>query len=135
MNETTIVLLAVALTSVALLALLNLIGKNQPGLDRTYYLDSWQKIHIKSLSEETWALAVIDADKLLDHALKKRNFSGQTMAERMVSAKNVFSRRQLVWESHKYRNQIVHEEVKISEKKVNAALIGFRAALKDLGAL
>ena len=57
------------------------------------------------------------------------------MAERMVSAKNVFSRRQLVWEAHKFRNQLVHEEVKVNEKKVTAALYGFRSALKDLGAL
>jgi len=133
--ETMIVIGSVAVAGIALLALLNLIGRNQPGLDRTYYLDSWQKIHIKSQAEETWALAVIDADKLLDHALKKKGFIGQTMAERMVSAKDAFSRRQLVWESHKFRNQIVHEEVKISEKKTHAALVGFRTALKDLGAL
>jgi len=133
--ETTVVIIAVAVAGIVLLALLNLIGKNQPGLDRAYYLDAWQKIHIKSQAEETWALAVIDADKLLDHALRKKNFSGATMAERMVSAKNVFSRRQLVWEAHKFRNQLVHEEVKVSDKKVQAALYGIRSALKDLGAL
>ena len=133
--ETIVVIASVAVAGIVLLALLNLIGRNQPGLDRAYYLDSWQKIHIKSQAEETWALAVIDADKLLDHALRKKNFAGTTMAERMVSAKNTFSRRQLVWEAHKFRNQLVHEEVKVSEKKVQAALIGFRSALKDLGAL
>jgi tRNA A37 N6-isopentenylltransferase MiaA len=133
--ETLVVIVSVAVAGVVLLALLNLIGRNQPGLDRAYYMDAWQKIHIKSQAEETWALAVIDADKLLDHALRKKNFSGQTMAERMVSAKDVFSRRQLVWESHKYRNQLVHEEVKINDKKTQAALAGFRSALRDLGAL
>jgi tRNA A37 N6-isopentenylltransferase MiaA len=133
--ETVIVILSVALGGIVLLALLNLIGRNQPGLDRAYYMDAWQKVHIKMQNEDTWALAVIDADKLLDHALRKKNFSGATMAERMVSAKDVFSRRQLVWESHKYRNQLVHEEVKISEKKVKGAIVGFRIALKDVGAL
>ena len=116
--DTLVVIVAVAVAAIVLLALLNLVGRNQPGLDRAYYLDSWQKIHIKSGAEETWALAVIDADKLLDHALRKKGFGGQTMAERMVSAKDVFTRRQLVWESHKFRN-----------------LAGFRSALKDLGAL
>lgn len=133
--ETLVVIVSVAVAGIVLLALLNLIGRNQPGLDRAYYMDSWQKIHIKSQAEETWALAVIDADKLLDHALRKKNFAGTTMAERMVSAKNTFSRRQLVWEAHKFRNQLVHEEVKVSEKKVHASLYGFRSALKDLGAL
>lgn len=133
--ETLVVIISVAVGGIVLLALLSLIGRNQPGLDRAYYMDSWQKIHIKAQNQETWPLAVIDADKLLDHALRKKNFSGSTMAERMVSAKDAFSRRQLVWEAHKYRNQIVHEEVKVSEKKVKGALVGFRTALKDLGAL
>jgi hypothetical protein len=133
--ETIVVIVSVAVAGIVLLALLNLVGRNQPGLDRAYYMDSWQKIHIKAQAEETWALAVIDADKLLDHALRKKNFGGTTMAERMVSAKDAFSRRQLVWEAHKYRNQLVHEEVKVSEKKIKAALVGFRTALKDIGAL
>lgn len=133
--ETTVVIMSVAVAGVVLLALLNLIGRNQPGLDRAYYLDAWQKIHIKGQADETWALAVIDADKLLDHALRKKGFSGTTMAERMVSAKDTFSRRQLVWEAHKFRNQLVHEEVKVVEKKVHGALYGYRTALKDLGAL
>ncbi len=135
MSETLIIAAAVAVAGVVLLALLNLISKNQPSLDRGYYKDMWQKVYLKSQNEETLALAVIDADKLLDHALKKRGFSGNTMSERMISAKNSFSRRQLVWEAHKFRNQIVHEEVKVTEKKVHAALVGFRQALRDIGAL
>ena len=130
-----VLIVSVAVAGVVLLALLNLVGRNHPGLDRAYYMDAWQKIHIKSRAEETWSLAVIDADKLLDHALRKKNFAGKTMAERMVSAKDIFSRRQLVWEAHKYRNQLVHEEVKINEAKIKNALVGYRAALKDLGAI
>jgi hypothetical protein len=132
---TMVLIISVAVAAVVFLALLNLIARNQPGLDRAYYLDAWQKIHIKSRAEETWALAVIDADKLLDHALRKKNFAGKTMAERMVSAKDVFTKRQLVWEAHKYRNQLVHEETKISQPKIISALQGYRTALKDVGAL
>ena len=134
--EATIVLVSVAIGAVVLLALLNLVSRNQPQLDRSYYKDAWQKIHLKSLAEETWSIAIIDADKLLDNALRKKGFKGETMAERMVSAKDAFSKRQLVWESHKFRNQIAHDEgVKVTDKKVNAALVGFRTALRDVGAL
>ncbi len=134
--QTAIVLVSVAIGAVALLALLNLVSKNQPQLDRSYYKDAWQKIHLKSQAEETWSIAVIEADKLLDNALRKKGFKGETMAERMVSAKDAFSKRQLVWESHKFRNQIAHDEsVKVTEKKVQAALYGFKSALKDVGAL
>lgn len=133
--ESMVVIGSVAIAGIVMLALINLIAKNQPGLDRTYYMDAWQKIHIKSQATETLALAVIDADKLLDHALKKKGLGGTTMAERLVSAKDLLSKRKLVWEAHKYRNMLVHEEVKVSEKKVHAALYGFRSALRDLGAL
>jgi hypothetical protein len=132
---TMVLILSVAVAGVVFLALLNLVGRNQPGLDRAYYMDAWQKIHIKSRAEETWALAVIDADKLLDHALRKKNFAGKTMAERMVSAKDVFTKRQQVWEAHKYRNLLVHDDIKVKSDKVLSALQGFRSALKDVGAL
>jgi len=132
---TIITLISIAVAGIVMLALLNLIARNQPGLDRVYFKDAWQKIHIKSQVEDTWSLAVIEADKLLDQALKKKGYKGETMGERLVSAKSILSKRQLVWEAHKFRNQIVHEEVKVTEKKVHAALHGFRIALKDLGAL
>lgn len=134
--ESAIVLASVIIGAIVLLALLNLVSKNQPQLDRAYFKDAWQKIHMKAQAEETWSIAVIEADKLLDSALRKKGFKGETMAERMINAKDTFSKRQLVWEAHKFRNQIAHDEgVKVTDKKVSAALVGFRTALKDVGAL
>jgi hypothetical protein len=131
-----IILIGVAVGGMALLSLLNLVSSNQPQLDKSYYKEAWLKIHHKSQVEQTWALAVLDADKLLDSALKKRGLKGATMGERLVSAKDLLSKRQMVWEAHKFRNQIAHEEnVKVTESKVDSALHGFRIALKDLGAL
>jgi hypothetical protein len=136
MNSSIVLIIGVLISGVVLLGLLNLVTKTPPELDRAHFKDAWLKIYHKSQVEQTWALAVLDADKLLDSALRKKGFKGETMAERLVSAKDTLSKRQHVWEAHKYRNQLAHEDnVKITHERVMHALTGFRAALKDLGAL
>jgi hypothetical protein len=81
-------------------------------------------------------LAIVDADKLLDEALKKRHFRGKTMGERLVSAQRMISDNDAVWYAHKLRNRLVHEpNVRLKKKEAQAALAGFRQGLKDLGAL
>lgn len=128
--------LAIIAAVIILFALFGLVGKNQPGLEKGPFREAWRGIVEKASSETTYALAIINADKLLDGALKKRNFKGETMGERLVSAKNILSKKQRVWEAHKLRNLLVHEEnVKLDRKKTLEALKGFESALKDLGAL
>ena len=81
-------------------------------------------------------LAVIDADKLLDEALKKKHFRGKTMGERLVSAQRSISDNDGVWYAHKLRNRLVHEpNVKLKKNEAQNALAGFKKALQDLGAL
>jgi hypothetical protein len=80
-------------------------------------------------------LAIIDADKLLDQALKKHRYKGKTMGERLVSAQRVIKDNDAVWYAHKLRNRLVHEpNVRIKKKEAQTALTGFRQGLKDLGA-
>jgi hypothetical protein len=82
------------------------------------------------------ALAVIDADKLVDDALKKRHYRGKTMGERLVAAQRTLSDNDTVWYAHKLRNRLVHEQnVRLRKRDVQKALAGFRQALRDLGAL
>lgn len=127
---------AIVAAVIVLFALFGLVGKNQPGLEKGPFREAWRGIIEKAASESTFALAIINADKLLDSALKKRNFKGETMGERLVSAKNSLSRRQRVWEAHKLRNRLVHDEaVRLDRKKTLEALKGYESALKDLGAL
>jgi hypothetical protein len=81
-------------------------------------------------------LAVIDADKLLDEALKKKHFKGKTMGERLVSAQRTLSDNDGTWYAHKLRNRLVHEpNIRIKKREAQAALAGFKKALRDLGAL
>jgi len=86
--------------------------------------------------ESSYHLAVLNADKLLGHALKQRGFRGETMGERMKTAQNVWTNTQSVWTAHKLRNQIAHEpNVKVTYDTARHALAAFKQALKDVGAI
>lgn len=107
-------------------------------LKHAYFEQRWREVLALFKDERaTWPLAVINADKLLDDALKKRRFKGKTMGERMVAAQKWFSNNDAVWFSHKLRNRLVHEAdtTKLREADVKQALDGFKRGLRDLGAL
>lgn len=110
--------------------------QRRPKIKRPYFEKRWKELQTLCGSNNTWPLAIINADKLLDEALKKRRFKGKTMGERLVAAQRALSDNDGVWFGHKLRNRLVHEDsVKLKEKDVRQALLGFRRALKDLGAL
>lgn len=106
------------------------------GLNQDYFGNKWKNLQ-KGLSKpETWPMAIIQADSLLDEALRKRHFKGKTMGERLVSAQKTLKDNDATWYAHKLRNKIVHEvDVKLTQKDTQRALLGLRQALKDLGAL
>lgn len=106
-------------------------------LNQEKYQSDWLAIE-HSLTNEagTWQLAIMNADKLLDRALKERGFKGVTTGERMTSASRTFMKREAVWAAHKLRNRLAHEEnVRLNLKVTKQALASFKHALKDLGAL
>lgn len=102
------------------------------------YRTSWLKIE-GSLSKgdtASYQLAVLNADKLLDSALKESKYSGDTMGERMKSADKAFSNVNAVWAAHKLRNRIAHEpDVSIRYDTARRAMAAFKQALKDVGAI
>jgi len=105
-------------------------------LNKEYYQNHWQTLQSLLKDKSTWPLAIIDADKLLDDALKRSHYKGKTMGERLVAAQRDIGDNDGVWFGHKLRNRLVHENnVKLSKKTVKEALLGIRGALKDLGAL
>lgn len=113
-----------------------LVRRKPSSLNREQFKQKWQAAQALCKNEETWPLAVINADKLLDEALKKLKYRGKTMGERLVAAQHEIGSNDAVWFGHKLRNKLVHEDIKkLKKKDVMDALIGFREALKDLGAL
>ena len=105
-------------------------------LNVAYFELRWKELQAMCRDKKTWPLAVIDADKLLDEALRKSRIKGKTMGERLVAAQRMLSNNDGVWFAHKLRNKLVHEQyTNLKEGDVKSALVGFRQALKDLGAL
>lgn len=105
-------------------------------LDTQKFTNRWQEVQGLCSSENTWPLAIINADKLLDEALKQRRYKGKTMGERLVAAQHDLSDNDGVWFGHKLRNKLVHEDIdKLKKRQVQKVLLGFRQALRDLGAL
>lgn len=100
------------------------------------YNARWKELQQFCKTTETWPEAIFAADKLLDKALIKKGFKGKTMGERLVSAQRTFSDNDELWFAHKLSKKL-HEDPtqKLKEKDVKDALVGFRQALKDLGAL
>lgn len=71
----------------------------------------WEGIQqkVSDSNPESWRLAIIEADVLLDETLKNAGYVGQTLGERLKGANpNSFTTLQDAWEAHKVRNEIAH---------------------------
>lgn len=136
MNQTYLAVAAIVLLLVLVFGTSFLLRRKPRNLNQAYYEERWHVLQGFLKDKSTWPLAVIDADKLLDDALKRLRYKGKTMGERLVAAQRDIRNNDNVWYGHKLRNRLVHESsVKLRERDVKEALLGIRAALKDLGAL
>lgn len=81
-------------------------------------------------------MAVIEADKLLDQALKSLSMAGTTLGERLKFAAYKYPDLRDVWPAHRLRNQLAHEaSTHLDEGMARHALAQFKRALERLGAL
>lgn len=84
----------------------------------------------------SYHLAVLNADKLVGQALADLGIKGETMGEKMKNSKDKFSNNNGIWSAHKLRNRIAHDtDVYVSYEDAKRALVDFRQALRDLGAI
>jgi len=129
-------IIGVAVLGVIMLAAITRLNiGQQTKLNQQYYQQQWAELLARVKTQDGMILAIIDADKLLDQALKKHRFKGKTMGERLVSAQRVLKDNDAVWYAHKLRNRLVHEpNIRLKKKEAQLALTGFRQGLKDLGA-
>jgi hypothetical protein len=96
----------------------------------------WKHLQDYLKDSTKWPEAILMADKMLDEALKKRKFKGGSMGERMVSAQRYFSNNDDIWFAHNLCKKLkANNDLKLKEDDVKDALVGFRQALRDLGAL
>jgi len=121
-----------------LYAVISLTRRGPTSLDVEKYRSRWMTIEhaLKNDEPMTYQMTVLNADTLLDQALKEKGVQGATMGERMKQMQNKWSNANNVWSAHKLRNQIAHEpDVKLSYDASRRALASFKQALKDVGAI
>lgn len=132
-----LIILAIIFISIASLVLIKRHKSRPKQLNKKYFETRWLELLTRvRTGYDGMILSVIDADKLLDEALKKHKFKGKTMGERMVAAQRVFTDNDAIWYAHKLRNRLVHEpSVRLKKTEAKDALSGIRQGLKDLEAL
>jgi hypothetical protein len=84
------------------------------GLGRRQFIEQWQRIAALMHEPGTDGMrhAILEADKLLDIALRQGGYPGDTLGQRLRSAERDFAKRssyQGLWEAHKMRNALAHE--------------------------
>lgn len=96
---------------------------------------SWKELQSYCKDAATWPKAILEADKLLDFALKKRKLKGKTMGARMVAAQRQLTNNDAVWYAHNFAKKLAAgADIKLKESDVKMVLTGFKQALKDIGA-
>lgn len=74
--------------------------------------ERWNEImgHLDSARESDWKIAVMEADKLVDDALAKAGFPGDTFGDRLTNIQpGALRALDGVWWAHKIRNRLAHE--------------------------
>lgn len=130
-------LIGIIIFGILVLALVGMIGKKRFGSSgQKYFQEKWVELLTRVKTPEGMVLAVIDADKLLDEALRRKHYRGKTTGERLVAAQRDISDNDAVWYAHKLRNRLVHEpNARLKKSEAQNALAGFRSCMKDLGVL
>lgn len=129
---------AIIIVGALLFAVIGFTRKGPRHIDVDHYRAKWLAIEHQLKREEvaSYSLAVLNADKLLDQALKDKGLKGETMGDRLKTGKDLFSERNNVWSAHKLRNKIAHDpDVNVTYNAARYAIGDFKRALKDVGAI
>jgi hypothetical protein len=127
----------IIIIGIGLLIVISLTRRGGRVLDQEKYRSRWLTITQQiGDTNSSWQFAIMNADKLLDSALKDRGVAGTTLGERLKNAKPYLTNIDSVWRAHKLRNHIAHEDgVAVTRRQASEALKIFKRALIDLGAL
>lgn len=92
--------------------------------------------HIASDSPNDWKLAIIEADIILDEALKERGYGGVSLGERLKSiSPNQLQSLDAAWQAHKVRNQVAHggADFVLTKRLAEDTIKQYRMVFTELG--
>lgn len=137
-TESIFLIIAAFIIAIAVFVFVYLTGRHGHKFDQEEYQTKFLKIE-NSLHKDqpnSYSLAILNADKLLDHAMIEAGFRGSTMGDRLKKSGSSFSNINAVWRAHKLRNSIAHEpDFELSYRSALGAMNAYKQALKDLGAI
>jgi hypothetical protein len=141
MDETSSILFFISAVLIfgGLLFVVVSLAKNSPRqLDQDKYRSRWMAIEsrLKRDDSNSYMVCILEADKLLDHALRDRGLSGNSMADRMKQHQGKWTNGNGVWAAHKLRNKLAHEtDIQVDYERTRQARVAFKQGLKDVGAI
>lgn len=100
----------------------------------------WESIqkHISENSPESWRIAIIEADILLDETLNEAGYAGQSIGEMLKSANtHSFKTLQDAWDAHKVRNDIAHvgSDFILTKKVAQETIMHFERVFREFGVI
>lgn len=130
---------AAVIVGILLILMISATGKRGHKFDKEDYQIDFLRIErsLEKDNESSYAMAIIEGDKILDRAMMEMGVQGRTMGDRLKRiGKAKFTQLNSVWHAHKLRNQIAHEhDFRPDYRQALHALETYKQALKDLGAI
>lgn len=102
-------------------------------------VSAWAKVEskLKEGSADSLRLAVVEADGIVDQALKRMGLNGETFADRLGRLNpDKYQTLDRLWDAHRLRNNLVHTpDFHVPAAKAEEAIAAYEAFLKDIKAL
>ena len=100
----------------------------------------WDTIQtrIAENNPESWRIALIEADIMLEETLTNAGYVGQSIGEKLKSANtSSFTTLQDAWEAHKVRNEIAHvgSDFVLTQRTAQETLVRFERVFREFGVI
>ncbi len=109
--------------------------KNRP-YEANKFLKQWKGVSakLKTGNEQAYKLAVIEADALLEEALEKMKFKGETIRDRLNQIpKTILEDTKDIEQAHQIRDNIVHDpDYEVTLDQAKKVLFVYEKVLKQL---
>ncbi len=98
----------------------------------------WEAIQkrVAENNPESWRIAIIEADILLDETLSNAGYVGHSIGEKLKSANpQSFTTLQDAWSAHKIRNEIAHvgSDFVLTKKVAQETIVRFERVFREFG--
>lgn len=108
-------------------------------IEKEFFTKQWKLIFEKIEQDQphSWTLAVVDADKLVDEAMKRMGVSGEHFADRLSNLDSAEIKGiEKLWKVHRIRNDIAHlPGFVLSKKDSKEILETYKNFLVEIGLL